>query len=1069
MTGSLPHRPVVIDPTQFDAVIFDMDGVVTDTASTHAAAWSRLFDEYLTTVASPGTDPGPFTPADYRAHVDGRARIDGVETFLASRGIALAWGTREDPPGDATAWALANRKNAYFLDALDQTPPAAFPSSVALVEALQTTGVAVAVVTASANRAEVLAAAGLTDLFGVHVDGHDAAALGLAGKPDPALFVEAARRLGVDPRRAVVVEDATAGVQAGRRGGFGLVIGVDRTGNPGALQTAGADVVVTDLDQVTVAAPPAHVCRPAGASEWHFGYEGFAPAEEGRREALLTLGNGVFATRAAAPEATAGPVHYPGTYAAGFYNRLRSRVDGRESEHESMVNLPDWLPLSFRPDDGDWLDLTTMHVADYRQDLDLRHGILRRSFEVTDTDGRTTQVAERRLVHMATPHLAALEWVITPQNWSGLLEVRSGIDGTVENRNVTDEAALAARHLTRVVTGAHKTDSLWLSASTTQSERRVALACRTRIDRDGHPSHWRVVEDGDRIEQHTAIDVTRGQSVCVVKIAALRTSLDHAIADVTIAALADLDDAAPMEVLVASHESAWEQLWQRAHLDLHCDDPEVSRTLNLHTFHVVQTLPPHIVDRDVGVPARGLTGEGYRGHVFWDELFVFPYLNLRFPSTARELLLYRYRRLPAARRMAAAMGCRGARFPWQSGSDGREKTPTEFYNPRSGRWMADNSRRQHHVSLAVAYELWQYHQVTGDDDFLVNFGAELLVEIARFWVDLAEHDPVTGRWSIRGVMGPDEFHDGYPDRPGDGIDDNAYTNVMVSWLLRRALDTHRLLGDGGAPLWDRLALEPGELDVWDRVSRRLQVPFHGDGMISQFAGYEGLAELDWAHYRDRYGNIGRLDLILEAEGDTTNRYKAAKQADVLMLLYLFSAEELTDLFAHLGYRFDPAVIPAMVDYYTARMTHGSTLCRVTMAWVLARTDRARSWGIFRDAQLSDVADIQGGTTREGVHLGAMAGTLDLVQRCYTGLEIRDGTVRFNPRLPDELTELRFGFRYRNQHVDAAITHDRLELRARPEAHPAAAVTVVVAGRVLELQPRERVAIDLPPRHDAATD
>ncbi|CAN5142789.1 hypothetical protein BH20ACT3_BH20ACT3_00140 [soil metagenome] len=414
------------------------------------------------------------------------------------------------------------------------------------------------------------------------------------------------------------------------------------------------------------------------------------------------------------------------------------------------------------------------------------------------------------------------------------------------------------------------------------------------------------------------------------------------------------------------------------------------------------------------------------------------------------------------------MGCRGARFPWQSGSDGREETPTEFFNPRSGRWMADNSRRQHHVSLAVAFELWQYHQVTGDDDFLVDYGAELLVEIARFWVDLAEHDPATGLWSIRGVMGPDEFHDGYPDRPGAGIDDNAYTNVMVSWLLRRALDTHRLLGDSGSPLWERLALETSELDLWDRVSRLLRVPFHGDGIISQFAGYETFAELDWGRYRDRYGNIGRLDLILEAEGDTTNRYQAAKQADVLMLLYLFSAEELTDLFAHLGYRFDPAVIPAMVDYYTARMTHGSTLSRVAMAWVLARTDRARSWGIFRDALLSDVADIQGGTTREGVHLGAMAGTLDLVQRCYTGLEIRDSTVRFNPRLPDELTELRFGFRYRSQRVDAAITRDRLELHARPEAHPAA-ITVVVAGRVLELQPHESVAIDLPPRHGTATD
>jgi len=1061
MTRPVERRPVVIDPTRFDAAIFDMDGVVTDTAGTHAAAWTRLFDEYLATVASPGVDTGPFTDADYRAYVDGRARIDGVETFLASRHIALPRGTPQDPPGDASAWALANRKNRYFLDALDQMPPAAFASSVALLESLQAAGLAVAVVTASANRAEVLAAAGLTDRFAVHVDGHDAAALGLAGKPDPAPFLEAARRLGVDPHRAIVVEDATAGVEAGRRGGFGFVIGVDRTGNPGPLRTAGADDVVNDLDQVTVAEPPDQSVRAAGASEWNLGYVGYSPAEVGRREALLTLGNGVSATRGADPEAPAGPVHYAGTYAAGLYNRVRSGVEGRDVEHESMVNLPNWLPLSFRPEGGDWLDLDVMHVDDYREDLDLRHGILHRSFEVTDTGGRTTRLAERRLVHMAHPHLAALQWNVTPKNWSGRLELRSGIDGTVENRNVPDEAALTGRHLTQVVAGAHGTETQWLTARTTQSERRVAVACRTQADVDGRPyPGWRVVQGGDRIEQCIGVDVTHGQTIRIVKIAALRTSLDRAIADVATAALSDLDDVASMDELAESHGLAWEHLWQRAHLELVSADPAVSRTLNLHTFHVVQTLSPHVVDRDAGMPARGLTGEGYRGHVFWDELFAFPYLNLRFPSSARALLLYRYRRLPAARRMAGAMGCRGARFPWQSGSDGREETPSEFLNPRSGRWIPDHSRRQHHVGLAVAYELWQFHQVSVDDDFLIDHGAEMLVEIARFWADLARPDPTTGRYSIRGVMGPDEFHDGYPDQPGTGIDDNAYTNVMVSWLLRRALDVHRLLGDSGAELWERLGLEVSELDDWDQVSRRLHVPFHDDGMVSQFAGYEALAELDWDRYRGKYGNIGRLDLILEAEGDSTNRYKAAKQADVLMLLYLFSAEELTDLFGHLGYRFDPAVIPAMVDYYTARMTHGSTLCRVAMAWVLARTDRARSWGIFRDALASDVADIQGGTTREGIHLGAMAGTLDLVQRCYTGLEIRDGTVRFNPRLPDELTELRFEFRYRNQRVDVAITHDRLELQARPGTSTAAPITVAVRDQVLELQPHERATVDL---------
>lgn len=230
-------------------------------------------------------------------------------------------------------------------------------------------------------------------------------------------------------------------------------------------------------------------------------------------------------------------------------------------------------------------------------------------------------------------------------------------------------------------------------------------------------------------------------------------------------------------------------------------------------------------------------------------------------------------------------------------------------------------------------------------------------------------------------------------------------------------------------------------------------------MVSQFDGYEDLAEFDWDHYRSRYGNIGRLDLILEAEGDSTNRFKLSKQADVLMLLYLFSAEELVDALDHLGYEFDPAIIPAMVDYYTARMSHGSTLCRVAMAWVLARTDRVRSWDIFRRALVSDVADIQGGTTPEGIHLGAMAGTIDLVQRCYPGLEIRDDTLVLNPRLPTEVNSLGFPFRYRDQAIHASITQERVELSAAPGVAPP--VSVMVCGHHHRLSAGQTLTLDLP--------
>jgi alpha,alpha-trehalase len=242
----------VISPSSFDAIIFDMDGVITDTARVHEEAWRCVFEEFLHTRRGlPGVTE-PFTHDDYRACVDGRARLDGVEGFLASRGIVLDRGSAGDDDERPTAWGLANRKDRYFESALAAEGVRLFDSTIDVARQARATGMRTAVVTASRHRREVLEAVGVDGDFDAHVDGLDAARLGLAGKPDPALFLEAARRLDVDPSRSVVIEDAPAGVEAGRAGGFGLVVGVDRTGRPELLESSGADVVVGDLSELQV-------------------------------------------------------------------------------------------------------------------------------------------------------------------------------------------------------------------------------------------------------------------------------------------------------------------------------------------------------------------------------------------------------------------------------------------------------------------------------------------------------------------------------------------------------------------------------------------------------------------------------------------------------------------------------------------------------------------------------------------------------------------------------------------------------------------------------------------------
>ncbi len=1310
---------VTISRSTYDGLIFDLDGVVTHTARLHAAAWKEMFDHYLQARAA-GGDFVPFTvDDDYRLYVDGKPRYNGVKSFLDARGIDIPYGTPDDSPGLETVCGLGNRKDLIFLRLMKSQGVEVYESSQQLIVNLRNRGYRVAVASSSRNCAEVLEAAGISGLFEARVDGIDIESLDLRGKPDPDMFLEAARRLGVEPRRCVVLEDSISGVQAGRDGGFGLVIGVDRQDQEAALLEGGADLVVRDLAEIDVevhiadlphalesfeeieerfdgrraavfldydgtltpivsrpedalldgdmrgavlelagqctvavvsgrglegvrdlvgiediyyagshgfemagpggfqreneeagrflpdldraqarlerelaAVPGSQVerkrftiaihyrnvadehlprveealasanrafpgfrrtegkkvyelqpdidwnkgravewfmealslggpqCVPlyigddvtdedafealkargitvvvgeeprctraqyrlrdtgeVGAflarltalleeeSTWWLAQEGYEPAEEGLREALCTLGNGYFATRGAAQEARAGGAHYPGTYLAGGYNRLQTEIAGRVVENEDLVNLPNWLQLEVRAAGGEWFHPAAEGLISYRQELHMKSGVLHRHVHWRDAQGRETRMHSRRLVSQADMHLAAMETTIVPLNWSGRLEIRSALDGTVTNEGVERYRSLNARHLETVGEGRVGEDTVLLKVRTNQSRIEVAQAARTEVFRNGEPlSAQRTAS----LQPGCAalliqVDAAKGERVVVEKTVAVYTSRDSAISECGLAARKAVEGADRFQGLLRSHALAWSHLWSRFEVGLHLYDLReqhyAQRILRLYRFHLLQTACMHSLDIDVGMPSRGWHGEAYRGHIFWDELIIFPFLNYRTPQITRSLLMYRYRRLNEARKAAHKLGYRGAMFPWQSGSDGREETQEVHLNPVSGNWLPDHSHLQRHINVAIVYNIWQYYQVTGDLEFLSWYGAEMILEIARFWASLAEYNPQLERYEIKGVMGPDEYHDAYPGAETPGLDNNAYTNVMVAFVMNRALDLfHILPPEYLDELRGKLEIEEVEIERWREMSRKMRLVFHSGGIISQFEGYDDLLELDWEGYSRKYGNIQRLDRILEAEGDTCNRYKASKQADVLMLFYLFSAEELGELFAQLGYDFDPAMIPANIDYYLARTSNGSSLSWIIHSWVAARRDRSHSWELFNVALLTDFADVQGGTTPEGIHLGAMAGCVDIVGRAYTGLECRGDVLRFNPVFPEEMNGLAMQIRYRGQWLDLDITRDRFRVRALSGG--AGVVRVEVGGKILELREGETAQVAL---------
>jgi len=1254
-----------MERSQYDAVVFDLDGVITQTQKTHAKAWKKTFDDFLKKRAGGDT----FTPfdisKDYLYYVDGKARNEGIRSFLASRDIKLPEGRNDDTNDIGSVAALANMKNSYFLELVSQGVKT-YKSSIELLLKLNNFGFLTAVVSSSKNCTYILQSTNLSSYFNTIVDGLDLQNLDLKGKPEPDLFLEALKRLKVEPSRAIVIEDAIAGVAAGKKGGFGKVIGVNRNRHAKQLLKAGADIVVKDLDELnietkTTELPSAlksfkkiesqfkdkevvlffdydgtvtpivshpkdaklseamrnmliklsnqctlavisgrglndikslvgikgihyagshgyeiegpsikmeykpalefvetfdalekelievlakvegalverkkfsialhyrnvlkseanlvekaadnavkkypkirksygkkvyelqpdldwnkgkalewlveelHIekqgskifyigdditdedaffaiktygigilvgsqVRTTGAQYklrdtdqtlhfleilsssiekgniWSLTYDNYEPKEEKLREVLCALGNGYFVTRSAATESHSDDIHYPGTYMAGGYNRLKTEIQGKKIKNEDLVNFPNWLTLKFKIQEEAWFSIDETTILSFRQELDMEEGVLHKLIHFSDGKGRETRLIERRFVHMGNKHLASIKLTIMPINWEGKIEVESGIDGNIKNEGVKRYSALSNEHL-KCVEKELESNMIFLKMETIQSNHSISLAAKTKLFLNNEPIFVepKLIESGFYIAKRFLLEsISSKDSLSIEKNVSIYTSKDKAISNCYLEARLDLEDIGRFENLLSDHKVTWKHLWTYFDIDLNFRDIKkdyfIKRVLHLYTFHLLQTASVHSIDMDVGMPARGWHGEAYRGHIFWDEIFIFPFFNYRLHQITRSLILYRYRRLPEARRAAKALGYKGAMYPWQSGSNGKEETQTLHLNPQSNRWLPDNTHLQRHINSAIVYNIWQYYQVSGDSEFLSYYGAEMILEIARFWSSITTYNSDEKRYEILGVIGPDEYHDAYPESKKPGLNNNTYTNIMAVFVLNKAVELQNILSPMHfAELCEKLHIEQAEIERWEEIRKKMKVPFHDGNIISQFEGYEDLKELEWETYRKKYSNIQRLDRILEAEGDSVNHYKVSKQADVLMLFYLFSNKELKKLFHQLGYRFTQVMLQKNVKYYLQRTSSGSSLGQVVNAWVSARTNRKESWKFFNEALLTDIADIQGGTTPEGIHIGAMAGTIDIIQRCYTGLEARDDILYLNPSLPKELREVK---------------------------------------------------------------
>lgn len=786
---------------------------------------------------------------------------------------------------------------------------------------------------------------------------------------------------------------------------------------------------------------------------WHLDYYG---QYQGKRnygqEAMLTVGNGFFGVRGAYTEAHADKDNYPGMYTAGLYDQLTTNLNGRQVTNEDLVNLPNAQALTFGVDHQNPFQIKASDIQDIYRSLDLHTGALTTTLLVQLSTGHALRIQTTKLANFKDWHRLSIRYQVTPLNFAGSLQLYSEIDGSVINANVDRYSAFDQRHI-RVTGTAQQPDSVYLEGETRSSKVKFAFGSHLTGPGEALTAPTDDRPDAEqRVRQIRSVDVTPQQTYTFEKNVVFFTDRETKT-DLMPTATKELQAATFADTL-ASSTAYWQKRWAGADIQITGDitAQKLTRVNLYHLFSAVQAIGSGKIDASVN--ARGLDGEAYRGHVFWDEMFDLPIYTLHDPQLARQLLMYRYRRLPAAKQNAKDAGFKGAMYPWQSGEKGDEQSQVTHLNPLTNTWDPDYSSLQRHVSLAIAYNVIMYVRLTNDQDFMTRYGLEMLQEIAQFWLSKAKLDDQDHRYTIDQVMGPDEFHENYPNADTTGLANNAYTNLMVAWLFQQIVRSREALAAKDvAKIDQKTDFTAATLKQLEQVGQHLKLDINDEGIIGQFEGYFKLPALDFAKYHKKYGDIARMDRILKAEGKTPDAYQVAKQADALMVFYNLDATQVLGLLKQLGYHLPPRALSRNLQFYLDRTTHGSTLSRIVYAALTAMAGQMdQSWRLFSQALFSDYYDIQGGTTAEGIHLGVMGAVTLMSTRYYAGVDVLAPQLTVNPRLPQAWQALHFKQLVRGITYDFTIDHHQIQVTADQNS------TIDILGKPVTLTAKKPVKI-----------
>ncbi|MES2151421.1 MAG: glycosyl hydrolase family 65 protein [Pseudomonadota bacterium] len=728
--------------------------------------------------------------------------------------------------------------------------------------------------------------------------------------------------------------------------------------------------------------PPSDSLAPTFPLDpWRIRETRLDPATHFLHETLFALGNGYIGLRATAEEGYSGPAgsSLDGSYLNGFYESepiaYPEAAFGLAKTNQFMLNVPNAKGITLWIGD-ERFDPLEGSLANYERVLDFRSGVLERSLEWTSPSGKRLALRSRRLVSFADKHLFALEFDVTPLNFSEPVRLLSELDGAVSNVQAGDDPRVGS-----AVSGpALQFDAIEQDASLTlltQHTHNSGFTLVSAIDNNlacASATHAVATRAGQRAGQMFEAAAVQGQTIRLTKYGCYYSSRDYPAGQLAARARDTLAQAraAGFEALCARQHAFLADFWANADVEIAGDDA-LQQGIRFNQFHLLQSVGR---DGKTNIAAKGITGEGYEGHYFWDtEIYIFPFFLYSKPEIARTLLDYRHAGLEKARERARQMGhASGALYPWR----------TIAGDECSAYFPAGTA--QYHINADIAYSIKLYFEATGDMDYMAQAGAEIVLETARIWLGIGNYDRA-GRFCINTVTGPDEYT--------ALVNNNYYTNAMAQMHLRFAadmVDTIRIERPADfARLMRATGLNLAEPGQWRRAAGRMSLPYDATlGIHEQDDSFLSKKAWDFAATApDKY------PLLLHFHPMVIYRHQVCKQADVVLALLL-----LSDQFTLDDKRRD-------FNYYEAVTTHDSSLSSCIFSIIASEVGYPeKAYDYFMETARLDLDDTHG-NTHYGVHTAAMAGTWMGVAYGFGGMRVVDGALRFAPTLPRQWQHYQF--------------------------------------------------------------